>query len=144
VRRRLAELRRLTPAEWRTLLVAWVLLLPAPVLLRFVPLPRLLRSHGGPRVAGLGPERVARLVQAAACCAPGARCLPVALVTAWLLDRQGTPATLRVGVARHAERLTAHAWLECGGRPLLDASESEGYTPILTVAVRPLVRSSAV
>lgn len=141
MRRRLAELRRITTAEWRALLLAWALLVLAPLMLRFVPLCRLLRLHGGPRVVGLAPERVARLVEVAARFAPGAGCLPVAVVTAWLLDRQGTPATLRVGVARHAERLTAHAWLECDGRPLRHLSDSAGYTPILTVRVGPVPRS---
>jgi hypothetical protein len=67
--------------------------------------------------------------------APGAQCLAVALVTAWLLARQGTPVTLRIGVARRADRLTAHAWLELHSRPLLDASQSDGYTPILAASV---------
>jgi hypothetical protein len=135
VRHRLAELRRLTAAERRVLLVAWVLLLLAPALLRLRPLPRLLSTPRAGCDAGVDPGRLAWLVDVAARYAPGARCLPVALVTGWMLARQGTPATLRVGVARHAGRLTAHAWLECGGVPLLHASETEGYTPILAVAV---------
>src|SRR2546425_12503635 len=76
-----------------------------PLLIRLVPLPRLLSLPCGRAGGGLAPERVARLVVVAARYVPGAHCLPVALVTAWLLTRQGTPATLRLRVARHAGRL---------------------------------------
>ena len=134
MRHRLAQLRRLTAAERRVLLVAWGLLLLAPVLLRLRPLPALLCSTRAGRDA-VDPGRLAWLVGVAARYAPGARCLSAALVTGWMLARQGTPATLRLGVARHAGRLAAHAWLECDGRPLLDASGGAGYAPILVVAV---------
>jgi len=130
---RLASLRRLGAAERRTLAAAWLLLLIVPPFLRVLPLRRLLtppRRSGGLQ---LSPERVARLVEIAARRVPRARCLSVAIVTAWLLARQGTPAILRIGVARHATRLTAHAWVECGGVPLLD--DVGHYTPILAVAV---------
>ena len=130
---RLASLRRLSAGERRTLAAAWLLLLIVPVLLRVLPLRRLLtltRPRGGPH---LPPQRVARLVELAARRVPSARCLPVAIVTAWLLARQGTPATLRIGVARRAARLTAHAWLECGGVPLVD--DVGEFTPIVSVAV---------
>lgn len=132
---RLASLRRLDPAERRLLALAWILLVVAPLLLRVLPLPRLLAPRRGRQRPGLPPARVARLVEIAARRVPASRCLPVALVTARLLARQGTPATLRIGVARSAGRLTAHAWLERGGVPLLDASEADGYMPILGVAV---------
>jgi hypothetical protein len=143
VRRRLAEVRLLTPAERHTLLLAWVLLLVAPLLLRFVPLSRLLRPHRTACAVGLDPARVARLVEIAARYAPGASCLPVAVVTAWMLARHGARATLRVGVARHADHLAAHAWLECDGRPLLDSAAADGYAPILAVAVGELPRGAA-
>ena len=128
-----ASLRRLSAVERRTLAAAWMLLLITPLLLQLLPLRRLLAP---PRRRGRGrlpPERIARLVESAARRVPGARCLSIAVVTARLLARQGTPATLRIGVARHAARLTAHAWLESGGVPLL--GDSGDYTPILAVAV---------
>ena len=86
------------------------------------------------RRPALAPERVAWLVTVAGRRVPGTRCLPMAMVTAWLLAWQGTPATLRIGVARHADRLSAHAWLECAGRPLIDTID-DGYTPIVGVPV---------
>lgn len=132
---RLARLGALSPTERRTLALAWGLLLVAPLLLRVVPLRRLLSLSRRRRSAVLPPERVAWLVQVAARRAPAASCLPVALVAAWLLARQGTPATFRIGVARRGGRLSAHAWLECGGRPLLDRTQADGYTPILAASV---------
>jgi hypothetical protein len=79
---------------------------------------------------------VAWLVTVAARWAPAARCLPVAVVTARLLARQGTPATVRIGVARDADALRAHAWLEREGCAL-GADAGDGYTPILGLAVTP-------
>jgi hypothetical protein len=129
---RLASFRRLCPAERRALVLAAALLAVAPLLIRLVPLPRLLALVPPRAGAGLGPERLAELVTIAARYVPGAHCLPVALVTAWLLARHGFSPTLSIGVARHADRLLAHAWLECLGRPLLGP---EGYTPILAARV---------
>src|ERR671923_1529389 len=117
--RRLASWRRLPPGEQRLLALAWAGLLVARLVLRVLPLERCLTSPRGRNRCPLPPERIARLVAIAARRPPKACCLPVAIVTAWLLARQGTPATLRIGVARRAARLTAHAWLECDGVPLL-------------------------
>jgi hypothetical protein len=131
---RLGSLCRLTAAERRTLAAALILLLVAPLLLRVVPLRRLITSPRRRAGPALPPERVAHLVEIAARRVPSARCLSVAIVTARLLARQGTPATLRIGVARHAAGLVAHAWLESDGVPLLDVGD---YAPILAVAVAP-------
>lgn len=130
---RLAELRRLHPAERRLLALAWALLLVAPLLLRVLPLRRLVAAPQPARQRGIPPVRVAWLVAIAARRAPHARCLPVALVTSWLLARQGAPATLRIGVAREGGDLAAHAWVECGGLPLGGSADVDAYRPILTV-----------
>lgn len=132
--RRLARLRALPSAERRLLFRAWALLLVTPLLLRVLPLRRLLApGRVVAPVAAIAVERVAWLVEVAARHAPGARCLPVAIVTARLLARQGTPARLCIGVARHASGLSAHAWLERDGRPL--GAAGEGYAPILGAVV---------
>jgi hypothetical protein len=134
VRHRLAALNRLSAPERRLLLQAWALLLLARLLLRFVPLARLVRRPRRQRSqAVIEPRRVAWLVTIAARVAPGARCLPIALVTVWLLARQGTPATLRIGVARRSGHLTAHAWVDCPGVGLLDASDEDGFAPIVAI-----------
>jgi len=67
---------------------------------------------------------VARLVAAAARHGPyKAKCLPVALTLAWLLQRQGMTTDLRLGVRKAAARLEAHAWIEFQGIPLIDTPE---------------------
>jgi hypothetical protein len=132
---RLARLRRLSPTERHVLALAWGLLVVVPVLLRMVPLHRLLPAPHAGREALLPPARVASLVHIAARWAPGATCLPIAVVTARLLARQGTPSTLRIGVARQPGCLMAHAWVECADVPLTDADETKGYQPLLTVTV---------
>jgi Transglutaminase-like superfamily len=135
VRHCLVALKQLSTTERRLLLRAWALLLLMPLRLRFVPLPRLVRRRRPRHDVVNDPQRIAWLVSVAARFAPGARCLPVALVTASLLARQGTPATLRIGVARRGGRFAAHAWLDCNGAPLLDASEAEGFTSIVAMAI---------
>ena len=52
-----------------------------------------------------------------------ATCLPQSLVLWWLLKRQGMDAALRVGVRKAADRVEAHAWVECGGVVLLDDAD---------------------
>lgn len=59
-------------------------------------------------------------------------CLPRALTIFILLRRQGVPATLRIGVKRYP--FGAHAWVECRGEVLGEASDEwrhEPYVPIL-------------
>ena len=111
-----------------------MLLLVAPLLLSVLPLRRVLTRLRPARRAVLSPERVAQLVDIAARRVPGARCLSVAVVTSWLLARQGTAATLRIGVAKPAGELAAHAWVECGGMRLGGADDTHRYRPILTMA----------
>lgn len=50
-------------------------------------------------------------------------CLPRALTLWWLLRRQGLAAELRIGTRRAADRLEAHAWVECEGRVLDDRAD---------------------
>jgi hypothetical protein len=66
----------------------------------------------------------------------GARpCLPQALVTQWLLNRAGCPATLRIGVAKgHAGQLLAHAWVEHDGKVVIGGAFSPArYKPLLPI-----------
>lgn len=66
-------------------------------------------------------ERIARAVDRAAgfgFLPPS--CLPRSLTLWWLLQRQGLPAELRIGVRRAEDRLEAHAWVEREGRVLGD------------------------
>lgn len=45
-------------------------------------------------------------------------CLSRSLALWWLLRRRGIETELRFGVRRQHNRIQAHAWVECQGRPL--------------------------
>src|ERR1700741_1738358 len=109
----LASLRALAPGERRVLGRAWAMLALVTLALRVVSLRRLLRtSRTAASAAGTtAPARVVSLVAVAARRVPGAGCLPQAIVAARLLARDGTPVMLRVGVAREAGSVGAHARL---------------------------------
>ena len=78
--------------------------------------------------------RVARLVEIAARYSPvGATCLTEALALAWLLGRGGIATNVRIGVARRAGRVEAHAWLEREGRPIYGLSNERSYAPLAPV-----------
>jgi hypothetical protein len=63
---------------------------------------------------------------------PGATCLTRALVASALLNREGYPAALRLGVARGiGGKFMAHAWVECDGKVLVGRiDEFEQYAPL--------------
>jgi hypothetical protein len=47
-----------------------------------------------------------------------ARCLARSLALHWLLGREGLPSALKIGVAKDAGALVAHAWVELAGVPV--------------------------
>lgn len=49
------------------------------------------------------------------------QCLARSLALQWMLRRRGIASQLRVGVRRDGSRVSAHAWIECGGAPVNDA-----------------------
>jgi hypothetical protein len=54
------------------------------------------------------------------------RCLPQSLLLCATLRKQGLPATLRIGIAKHTQ-VSAHAWVELWAQPLderADVSQS--------------------
>ena len=53
------------------------------------------------------------------------RCLARSLALQHWLQRQGIGTELRVGVARHGDRLKAHAWIEYGGQPVGDTGVAD-------------------
>jgi transglutaminase superfamily protein len=78
-------------------------------------------------------ERIAWAIGLAQRVIPEATCLPQALVAEALLVRAGHPAELRIGVIKtDRDRLTAHAWVESGGRTVVgQLHEGEPtYTPL--------------
>ncbi len=124
------------PHEERWLLLKALVLLPAARrALRSGALRYLRRTaSGGEAPQGHALEeaqRVAKLVGAAARHGPWRpTCLEQSVVLLWLLDRQGIPARLRIGVRKQDVELEAHAWIESGGVVLNDAADvSERYRP---------------
>jgi hypothetical protein len=78
-----------------------------------------------PGVAPSGRVDVARLertIRIASRLIPSATCLTQALALTDLLSRNGHDSTLRIGVANDGGRFAAHAWVECGGAPLLNTA----------------------
>jgi hypothetical protein len=67
-------------------------------------------------------RRTARLVAVAAGYA-GGTCLAHSLVLMRLLERQGIPAQLRIGVRKGENGFEAHAWVESRGTVLNDGSD---------------------
>ena len=129
-----AKWSRLSGQEHRILLLALLLLPMIALGLRLSGLRRirtlladrkaLAQSEAEVEHALAKATSVARLVAAAARHGPyKAKCLPVALTLAWLLQRRGMSTNLRLGVRKAAARLEAHAWIEYRGVPLIDTAE---------------------
>jgi Transglutaminase-like superfamily len=134
---RVRRLLGLTPRERRLLLFAWLLFLLVDLALLLCPVTLLLprRKATGTGAARVPVERLAWLVRVAG--RHGWRragCLQEAIVLAWLLHRAGVPANVRIGVARRAGVLQAHAWLEHGGATILEAPDGVTYEPLLPAA----------
>lgn len=51
------------------------------------------------------------------------KCVVRSLALQHLLSRRGIASDLRIGVRREDERYGAHAWIECGGRPLAETED---------------------
>lgn len=136
-RRKLAGLRRLSWSERRTLAAAALWLPVVDLGLRTVGFARVRRRLGTGRgtdggSAPLSPEHRAESESVARLVAVAARhhlwpmtCLRRALVIDRLLARRGIPAELRIGVRKGEEGFRAHAWIECGGRPLFEPEAVE-------------------
>lgn len=58
------------------------------------------------------------------------RCLSRALALGALLARRGIPARVRIGVRKKGDAVSAHAWVEHGGRPLAESGDVDRrYAP---------------
>ncbi|HEY7910456.1 MAG TPA: lasso peptide biosynthesis B2 protein [Blastocatellia bacterium] len=59
-----------------------------------------------------------------------ANCLQRSVALWWLLGRQGIESSVSVGVRKRADKLEAHAWVECSGVVLNDRDDiHESYAP---------------
>jgi hypothetical protein len=127
---RLRKLARLSPREWRDLLVAQVALLWAQLLVWRRPTGHLVASDGAPR-ASLSPldaEQLRRAESIALAVGRAAEhgvfrplCLVRAVALNRLLESNGIHGSrIRIGVRVRGGRFAAHAWVEHGDKILGD------------------------
>lgn len=135
--RHLAQFRKLTLSQQRTLLAA-ALWMPVFWLgLRMLGLPRFqvwLRGSREPRWVVMTLDEIqalAELVNIAARHTLGpVTCLTRSLLLGWMLRRRGVESQLRIGVRLASGVLEAHAWLECEGAPVNDRRDvSDEFAP---------------
>ena len=134
--RRLSKLRSLTGEERRLLLDALLMCGVIRVALSIVPFRavrrtlRLCRPLAQRERGAASLEDIGTAVATAGRHVPGSTCLTEALVGEILLSRRGFPARLRMGVAREAGELRAHAWVESKGTIVI-GGHGGAYTPLL-------------
>lgn len=110
------------------------------LLLRTPLMARVARSFAGQRGTwSYSPDQIGWAVSVAGRHVPGGgTCLPQALATHVLLEREGYAARLHIGVAKDEDgRLQAHAWVESLGRVVIGRSNAGRYTPVLAVDGEP-------
>ncbi len=114
-------------ADWWVVWQAWVLLLAFDLSLRLLPFKQVQRLAAWRRKepapqSNTPPDAIARLQHLVNIAARNhlytMGCLRQSLVLQWLLARRGIGVELRIGVAREAGDLAAHAWLEYAGQPI--------------------------
>ena len=135
---------QLPPHERLLLVQAWTLFFLVELVLRLLPFTRVLalcaavsrkKREFHPEAVPSVP-RLAWLVEIAGRYIPvAATCLNQALVLSWLLGRRGIAATLHIGVARNAETLAAHAWLENNGQVIFGQPEQDGFTTLVAATM---------
>ncbi|HWP47146.1 MAG TPA: lasso peptide biosynthesis B2 protein [Candidatus Limnocylindrales bacterium] len=87
----------------------------------------------------LSLERIAWAIRVAGRYVPGVTCLIQALAAQVLLEQEGHPACLRIGVAKDKNgRLQAHAWTESGGKVVVGGGNLSSYTLLSTPAGKKL------
>lgn len=117
---------------------AFVAIMVARLAVQFVSAPRLLAwaakpparpwqfaDPGLPALVGATIDRIGAKLDAV--------CLPRALAAQAMLRRRGIASRLCLGVARADRSLSAHAWVEIGGKVIVgdvDPASGRGYTPI--------------
>ena len=131
------KLASMEPAELALLVHACLLLVRIRVALWLLPWRRvlaLLPQEVTPATR-FSVDRLERAVRAASRIVPRATCLTQALALNHLLARGGYASVVRIGVTNEHGRFAAHAWVECGGAPLLSsAAEVAQYAQLLAWA----------
>lgn len=124
--RRLRKYLALSPSGRRIVLYSLLLLPLVAALLRARGMEHTrawLTRHGrfaAGDTSALAPREIATLVGAAAALLR-ARCLSRSLLLCHLLHNRGASVEIRLGVTKHVDgSLSAHAWVEFDGLPLID------------------------
>ncbi len=60
-------------------------------------------------------------------------CLVNALALHWMLTRRGIQSSIHLGVSKKDSELTAHAWIESDGTPLIGAELKSQFTLIASL-----------
>ena len=133
----MGKLRKLwaSPLRFKALLGEAVARLCMLTMLRFLPVPgraqSFMQAHevAQARRADTSFEEILRAVNVAARFVPGATCLVKARAASAMLNRFGYAAEIKIGVAKQASDLKAHAWVECDGQVVLGESGNQ-YTEL--------------
>jgi hypothetical protein len=137
----LARVRRLTVADARLMVRAFLLVVRFRLALSLLPWLRLIAFTNRPRKPSsrrFSADRVEWAVRWAGRGVPGASCLTQALALNHLLACQGDACELHIGVNNRNGRFAAHAWVEVNGTPLLSTQAVvSGYARFLTWPSRP-------
>ena len=129
---------RLPPAAKLQLVEAWLELLYARAALRLRPFgwlrERVTGGEGGETPDATDEVRARRLARVVAIAGRNhfacMTCLHRSLALQRMLTRRGIDARVRIGWRRAEDVLQGHAWLECGGAVINDASEAVArYVP---------------
>lgn len=128
---------------WCSLLALLLRLYPLRRVLRIVERWSVARCRGthAPTTTQISTEAKAFVwaIPAAARRVPGATCLVQAIAGRVMLCARGVDSALRIGVAPNGTgQLTAHAWVEVAGRPVIGGAESpRRYTVLPELPTRP-------
>jgi hypothetical protein len=134
---RLRRFASLSPRDRRGLLVALPIVVAVRAALWVLPfgtlrsgIERLVRDRSGSRRPSTRDEdRIAWAVHTAARYVPSASCLTQALAGETLLRHAGSPAEIRIGVAKEpGGKLEAHAWVESAGRVVIGDHDLHRFT----------------
>ena len=122
----------LRASDIRAIARAWLWLLWMDLVLRVLPLQRVLGRAAGPTEAPAVRESDVRRARTYASVIElaarhhliRARCLHRSLVLASWLRREGLSSALRMGVRKETDGIAAHAWVEVGGAVVNDYPEA--------------------
>lgn len=143
--RTLYKLVTLPPRAWLALLEIMVVSLGVEIGLRMVPIKRLLHLScwrpipPTPLIDTARLEELSRLAAAVFRRYPfRLTCLKRTLILSALLRRRGVPVDLKIGVAKTADTLHAHAWLEQDGQVVFeDPATARQFQAVLSLASSP-------